>query len=103
VEARAEQSLRSADALKGSYDVQRERDEPIVIDVGQNASGSTARADAVSRAGPPAARCADVRHEVRELHVGRPDVGGDDHRSWKPGEEEDWVDEEATSHRGEDD
>ncbi len=39
VEARAEQSLGSADALKGSHDVQRERDEPIVIDVGQFALG----------------------------------------------------------------
>jgi hypothetical protein len=27
--------LGSADALKGSYDVQRQRDEPIMIDVGQ--------------------------------------------------------------------
>ena len=39
VETRAEQSLGSADALKGSHDVQRERDEPIVIDVGQLALG----------------------------------------------------------------
>src|SRR5262249_41043082 len=39
VEARAEQSLGSADALKGSHDVQRERHEPIVIDVGQLALG----------------------------------------------------------------
>jgi hypothetical protein len=39
VEARAEQSLGSADALKGSHDLQRERDEPIVIDVGQLAFG----------------------------------------------------------------
>ncbi len=35
MEARAKQGLRPANALKGSYDVQRERDEPIVIDVGQ--------------------------------------------------------------------
>jgi hypothetical protein len=39
VEARAEQSLGSADALEGSHDVQRERDEPIVVDVGQLALG----------------------------------------------------------------
>lgn len=39
MEVRAEQSLGSADALKGSHDVQRERHEPIVIDVGQLALG----------------------------------------------------------------
>jgi len=39
VEARAKQGLRPADALKGSHDVQRERDQPIVIDVGQLALG----------------------------------------------------------------
>jgi hypothetical protein len=39
VETRAEQSLGSADALKGSHDAQRERDEPIGIDVGQLAFG----------------------------------------------------------------
>lgn len=39
MEARAGQSLGSADALKGSHDVQRERDEPSVIDVGQFALG----------------------------------------------------------------
>lgn len=39
MEARAEQRLGSADALKGSHDVQRERAEPIVIDVGQLALG----------------------------------------------------------------
>jgi hypothetical protein len=33
------QGLRPADALKGSHDVQRERDEPIVISVGQLALG----------------------------------------------------------------
>lgn len=35
MEARLEERLGSADALKGSQDVQRERAEPIVIDVGQ--------------------------------------------------------------------
>ena len=38
-DARAEQSLGSADALKGAHDVQRQRDEPFVIDIGQFALG----------------------------------------------------------------
>jgi hypothetical protein len=39
VKARAKQGLRPADPLKGSYDVQRERDESVVIDVRQLAFG----------------------------------------------------------------
>ncbi len=35
MQARAKQGLRSTDALKGSYDVLRERDEAVVIEVGQ--------------------------------------------------------------------
>jgi hypothetical protein len=35
MQARAKQSLRSANALKGSHDVQHEWDEAIVIEVGQ--------------------------------------------------------------------
>lgn len=35
LEARAKPGLRAADALNGSHDVQRERDEPVVIGVGQ--------------------------------------------------------------------
>ena len=33
VQTRVKQGLRPAEALKGSHDVQRERDEPIVISV----------------------------------------------------------------------
>jgi hypothetical protein len=39
VEACAKQDLRSADTLKGPHDVQRERDEPLVIDVREFALG----------------------------------------------------------------
>jgi hypothetical protein len=35
VEARAKQGLRPADPLKGSHNVPRERDEPVMVDVRQ--------------------------------------------------------------------
>lgn len=39
METRAKQHLRSADELKGAHNVQRERDEPVVIEVRQLALG----------------------------------------------------------------
>lgn len=68
VKAPAEQSLGSADALEGSHDVQRELDEPIVMDVGRLALARPRRRHGGAAPSVAPAACPTRVH-------GRPGIG----------------------------